>query len=201
MNGKKHEKTLFMVKLALMISLIFVMAFSPLGYLRTPGLTITFLTVPVAVSAVLMGPAAGAVCGLAFGITSFISALTGSSPFSAMLLSINPAALFFTCLVPRILEGWLCGLIFIALKPRFKNGSYVAASLSCSLFNTLLFMGSLMFFFYQTDYVQNLASSLGAANPVMFVILFVGIQGVIEAAVCTLIGSAVSRSLAAALKH
>ena len=48
-----HTRTSFMVKLALMVAIIFVMAFSPLGYLRTPGLTITFLTVPVAVGAII----------------------------------------------------------------------------------------------------------------------------------------------------
>ena len=82
-NLTHQAKTKRMVQLALMISIIFVMAFSPLGYLRTPGLTITFLTVPVAVGAVLMGPLAGAVCGLAFGITSLITAMTGGSPFKA----------------------------------------------------------------------------------------------------------------------
>ena len=50
-----HSRTSFMVKLALMVAIIFVMAFSPLGYLRTPGLTITFLTVPVAVGAIILG--------------------------------------------------------------------------------------------------------------------------------------------------
>ena len=54
-----HSRTTFMVKLALMVAIIFVMAFSPLGYLRTPGLTITFLTVPVAVGAIILGPTAG----------------------------------------------------------------------------------------------------------------------------------------------
>lgn len=54
-----HTRTSFMVKLALMVAIIFVMAFSPLGYLRTPGLTITFLTVPVAVGAIILGPTAG----------------------------------------------------------------------------------------------------------------------------------------------
>ena len=43
--------TKYLVELALMIAIIFVMAFTPLGYLRTPGLSITFLTVPVAVAA------------------------------------------------------------------------------------------------------------------------------------------------------
>ena len=194
-NLAHQAKTKRMVQLALMISIIFVMAFSPLGYLRTPGLTITFLTVPVAVGAVLMGPLAGAVCGLAFGI------MTGGSPFSSMLLSINPLALAFTCLVPRVLEGWLCGLIFAALRPRFKNASYFIACLACPLLNTVLFMSSLILFFYNTDYVQGLAASLGASNPLIFVILFVGIQGAIEAAACTVLGSAVSRTLAAALKR
>lgn len=58
---QSRSRTSFMVKLAMMVAIIFVMAFSPLGYLRTPGLTITFLTVPVAVGAIILGPAAGAV--------------------------------------------------------------------------------------------------------------------------------------------
>ena len=74
-----HSRTTFMVKLALMVAIIFVMAFSPLGYLRTPGLTITFLTVPVAVGAIILGPTAGAICGGAFGLTSAIMALTDQS--------------------------------------------------------------------------------------------------------------------------
>lgn len=196
-----RAKTGYMVQLALMTAIIFVMAFSPLGYLRTPGLTITFLTVPVAVGAILLGPAGGAVCGFAFGLTSLITAFTGGSPFSMMLLSINPFGLIFTCLIPRILEGWLCGLVFLAVKKHSKHVSYLIASIACPLFNTLFFMSSLVFFFYRTDYIQNLVSALGAANPFMFVILFVGMQGLIEAAVCALIGGAVSRTLASALKR
>ena len=39
------------------------------------------------------------------------------------------------------------------------------------------------------------------AFAMFFVILFVGVQGAIEAIACTIIGSAVSRALAAALKR
>ena len=168
-----RSRTTFMVKLALMVAIIFVMAFSPLGYLRTPGLTITFLTVPVAVGAIILGPTAGAICGGAFGLTSAIMALTGGSAFSAALLQINPFGLLFTLLVPRILEGWLCGLIFAALKKVSKNGAFVIASLSCPLLNTLLFMSSLVLFFFHTEYIQNIASGLGTSNPLFFVVLFV----------------------------
>lgn len=196
-----HARTSFMVKLGLMVAIIVVMAFSPLGYLRTPGLTITFLTVPVAVGAIILGPAAGAVCGAAFGLTSVAMALTGGSAFSAALMQINPFGLLFTCLVPRILEGWICGLIFQAAKRVSKNGAYVVASLSCPLLNTLFFMGSLVLFFYNTDYIQGIASGLGAANPLIFVVLFVGLQGAIEAIACTILGSAVSRALGAAFRQ
>ena len=192
-----HTRTSFMVKLALMVAIIFVMAFSPLGYLRTPGLTITFLTVPVAVGAIILGPTAGAICGAAFGLTSVVMALTGGSAFSAALLQINPFGLLFTCLVPRILEGWICGLIFQLVKKFSKNGAFIVASLSCPLF----FFFFLVLFFYNTEYIQGLVTKLGATNPLIFVILFVGVQGAIEAVACTILGSAVSRALAAAFRQ
>ena len=87
-----HTRTSFMVKLALMVAIIFVMAFSPLGYLRTPGLTITFLTVPVAVGAIILGPTAGAICGAAFGLTSVVMASADQSVRPVIYLpgSANP---------------------------------------------------------------------------------------------------------------
>lgn len=72
MKNTHSQKTLFMVELALMVAIIFIMAFTPLGYFQTMGLSITFLTVPVAVGAIILGPKGGAICGLAFGITSFM---------------------------------------------------------------------------------------------------------------------------------
>ena len=48
--------TKYMVELALMVAVILVMSLTPLGYIRTPGLSITLLTVPVAVGAIILGP-------------------------------------------------------------------------------------------------------------------------------------------------
>ena len=42
-------------------------------------------------------------------------------------------------------------------------------------------MGFLCLFFYNTDYIQGIVSSLGVSNPVVFVAAFVGVQGLIEA--------------------
>ena len=196
MTTAKTFNAKYMVELPLMIAVILLMAFTPLGYIRTPGLAITLLTIPVTVGAVILGPAGGAVCGLAFGLTSFYQCF-GMSAFSTMLLTINPVGTFITTVVPRVLEGWLSGLIFEALYRSVKTRkiSYYVVSLACPLLNTLLFMSSLVIFFYHTDYIQGLASSLGAGNAVTFVAAFVGLQGVIEAVICFLAGSVITRTL------
>ena len=66
--------TKYMVELALMVAVILVMSLTPLGYIRTPGLSITLLTVPVAVGAIILGPVGGLICGLASDLQAFISA-------------------------------------------------------------------------------------------------------------------------------
>ncbi|MDO4268549.1 MAG: ECF transporter S component [Eubacteriales bacterium] len=200
MNNNGTSRTLFMVELALMVAVIFVMAFTPLGYFQTGGLSITFLTVPVAVGAMMMGPGGGAVCGLAFGLTSFLQCF-GMGAFGTMLFSINPVGTAFVCIVPRIAEGWLCGLIFQAARKKLGKTAYFLGSISCPVLNTLLFMTALVAVFFRTDYIQGYAQTLGVTNPFLFAVLFVGLQGLIEAAVCTGVAWAVSRALAAAFRR
>ena len=195
----KRSSTLYMVELAMMIAIILLMSFTPLGYLRTPGLSITLLTIPVAVGAIILGPKGGAVCGLAFGATSFYMAVTGSSAFAAALFNINPFGTFIVCIVARVLEGWITGLIFKAVRGKMKNGAYLVASLACPLLNTLFFMSTLVLIFYHTDYIQGFVTSLGVSNPFTFVVAFVGVQGLIEAIVCFILAGAISRALSAAL--
>lgn len=189
------NKTQFMVQLGLMSAIIIVMAFTPLGYVRTPGLSITLLVIPVAVGAIILGPKGGAICGGVFGLTSLIQCF-GMDAFKTTLFQLNPLGAAFTVLVPRILEGFLCGIVFQALqKTRWKNVSFYVASLICPLLNTLFFMSSLVLFFYHTDFVQTFVDTLGVSNPFAFVIAFVGVQGAIEAATTFIVASIISRVL------
>ena len=187
-----------MVELALMVAIIFVMAFTPLGYFRTPALSITFLTVPVSIGAMMLGPTGGAICGFAFGLSSFIQNFT--TPFGMALITINPLATFITCVGARVLDGFLCGVIARKIKPRSESASRLVVSLSCPILNTVFFMSLLVLFFYNSDYIQGFVSTLGVANPFSFILAFVGVQGVIEAIVCFLISSTISRPLERALR-
>lgn len=202
MENKTTKGTRSMVELALMSAIIIVMAMTPLGYLKTPVLNITLLTIPVAVGAIILGPKGGAILGAVFGATSFAQAVSGGGGMTAILFQTNPLGVTFLCFVPRILEGFLCGLIFtVPKKTKMKKASYYIAGISCPVLNTVLFMGTIILMFYQTDYIQSLVSSLGVSNPLAFVIALVGIQGVIEAAVCGVLSGTVAMALSRALKR
>lgn len=200
MSVKKNSTKQF-VEMALLVAIIILLAFTPLGYIKTFGLEITLIVVPVTVGAVTLGPAAGAVLGAVFGITSFIQCF-GMSPFGMGLLEINPAATCIVCIVPRLLMGWLTGLIYQALckvQP-VRKWAVVIANLAGPVLNTVLFMSTLIIFFYQTQMIQDLAAALGQTNVFAFVVAFVGINGAIEAVICFVVGSAISKALQAALK-
>ena len=176
-------------------------AFTPLGYIKLPGLTITFLTIPVAVGAIILGPVGGLICGLTFGLTSLYQAVTGGSVFTFALFNISPVFTIILTVVPRTLEGLLTGLIFKGLHNirSVQKVSYYIASLACPLLNTLLFMSTLVALFYRTDFIQTYVTKFAASNPFTFVIAFVGTQGAIEAVVCFVVASILSRTLYAVL--
>ncbi len=193
---KKKINTRTLTQLGILIAIIVLMAFTPLGYFRTGGLSITFIMVPVVIGAILLGPTSGAILGGVFGLTSFIQCF-GLEPFGATLLNVNPFLCFVVCLVPRILTGLLCGLVFKALSKTDKTKfvSFGVASLAGPLLNTVLFMSALVACFYNTEFIQGIANGMGATNVFNFVVLFVGINGVIEAVVCFILGTAISKPL------
>lgn len=187
----KNTKTL--VIYALLTAIIFIMSFTPLGYLKTAGIEITFITIPVIIGAIMLGPGAGAFLGGIFGITSFIQCF-GLSPFGAALLGINPFYTFVVCVFPRILMGLFCGLIFKVLKNKTsKLLSFSIASLSGALLNTILFMTTLMLLFGNSAFIKGLnTAGLSVAS---FVMAFVGFNGIIEAVTCFILGTAISRAV------
>ena len=192
MQNKKN-KTRKLTQMALLTAIILLMAFTPLGYLRTGVVEITFIMIPVVVGAILMGPCAGAILGGVFGLTSFIQCF-GMSALGAMLLQVNWFFTFVVCFVPRVLMGWLAGLIFKALYKVDKTRlvSFAVASLSGAVLNTIFFVGSLGLLFYNT--VLGMASESGI-SVLAFLLSFVTLNSVLECAACLIVGTAISKEL------
>ena len=200
----KSEKVnvLWMTQIAVLIAIIFLMAFTPIGYLPiNAGLKVTLIPVPVVIGAIILGPVAGAVLGTMFGIRSFLQCF-GAEPFGTALFAISPVRTFILCMIPRILMGVLCGLVFKALFSidKTKLVSYGVANLCGPLLNTILFMSSLWILFKNTEPIKDLANSFGAKGFWGFIIASVGINALIEASVCLIIGTAISKTLAVYMK-
>ena len=183
MNKKFDAKQLTL--LGLMTALLLLMSFTPLGYLNIGPLAITFNVIPVAVSALALGPVGGLIAGSVFGLTSFLQAIGvgGVSMLGSTLFSINPFFSILLCFVPRMLDGFLLGYIF-------RSVSKLNRVAAC--FNTLFFMSALILLFGQTEYMQGL---INGQNILLFVCAFVGVNAVFEMLSSTVITGAVGSVL------
>ena len=188
----KNTKTL--TRVALLVAIELVMKLVGLGSVPVGPLYMSFLTLPIAVGAITMGPAVGALLGAVFGAVSFYDAITGASAMTGALFQVSPVNTFILCVGMRVLMGLCVGLIFNAIKRFDKPGtwSYILSAMCAPALNTLFFMGYIVLAFYGCDYVQNLVSVKGAANPFMFVVLLVGVQAIFEWVLCCVVAGAVS---------
>jgi uncharacterized membrane protein len=190
MKNKNINTTLF-VRLTMLTAVIFLMAFTPFGYFRFAAVEVTFLTVPVAVGAILLGPGAGAFLGGVFGITSFLQCF-GISWFGTMLFGINPVYTFIICLVPRIAMGWLTGLMYKNMNKHVEKGwtSLISAAVVAPVLNTVFFMFTLIVLFGSSSFIMELR---GDMLLVPFLVAFVGFNGLMEAIVCPILSVAVCK--------
>lgn len=199
--NNKTTNVRFLAQLGLLAAIEIVMKLIGLGSVPVGPLYMSFLTVPIAVGAMTLGPSAGAILGAVFGLVSFKDAMTGASAMTGVFFQISPVHTFILCVVMRAIMGFCVGLLFKALRFIDRKGgwSYFIGALSAPLLNTLFFMGYIVAVFYQTEYIQGLVSTKGASNPLMFVVLLVGVQGLIEAIVCCAAGGVITRAVSSFL--
>ena len=198
----KNNDLRTLTRLALLVAIELVMKAIGLGSVPMGPLYMSFLTLPIAVGAITMGPVAGAVLGGVFGAVSFYDAVTGASAMTGALFQVSPVNAFILCDGMRLLMGVCVALIFNGLSKldKRRTWSYIVSAMCAPALNTLFFMGYIVLAFYNCDYVQNLVSVKGAANPLMFVVLLVGVQGVAEFLVSGILGGIVARAVHKFLK-
>lgn len=190
-TNKELSRVQKMVIVSIMAALTLVMAFTPLGYLRIGTMSISFLCIPIAIAAVVVGPTAGLILGTLFGLTSFAQCF-GADPFGLAMLTLNPVYTFIICVVSRALMGWLTGLAAKGLGTLLKDkkaGKFyindIVAVVLCPVLNTLFFLGFMAIFFGGTE--------VAGLNVITMVIIpAISINCLIEIAACTVVGSAIS---------
>ncbi|MDY3016436.1 MAG: ECF transporter S component [Blautia sp.] len=198
MKTTKKFTTSQLTMLGLMSGILLLMAYTPLGYLNIGPLAISFNVIPVAVSAVVLGPTGGAIAGAIFGLTSFgqCIGIGGTSAMGAMLFSINPLLAFLQRFLPRLLDGFCIGYIYRFMRK--KTNVYVSCAVTgffSAFLNTLFFMTALIGMFGNTSYIKEM---IGGQNVILFCCAFVGINAVCEMVSSTVITGAVGAALSRA---
>lgn len=197
MNSNKFTTSQLTI-LGLMSGILFLMAYTPLGYLNIGPLAVTFNVIPVAICAVVLGPTGGAVAGAVFGLTSFLQAMGigGTSALGAALFQINPFLSAVQCFVPRILDGLLIGFIYRGMRK--KTNVYASCAVTgffSAFLNTLFFMTALVVMFGNTEVIQNL---MGGRNVIIGCCMMVGVNAISEMVSSTIITAAVGTALSKA---
>lgn len=193
---KKFTNLQRMVLIAVLAAIIVFLMLSGLGYIPTGfGFTITILMIPVAIGAILLGPAAGAILGAVFGLTSLATCFLSMDVLGVALLAISPWKTVLVCIIPRTLVGFLCGWIFRALNKVDKSRivSYGVASVSAALFNTALFLTGLWLAFGSDPAVTQYTG--GSSDLFVIIGALGGVNAIIEAVACLILGTAIAKTL------
>lgn len=193
----ENSKVKSMTLIAVLAALLIAMSFTPIGYLKVGPLSITFNMIPVAIGGIALGPVAGMILGIVFGLTSFAQCF-GADPFGAYLLELNPFFTFVTCVVTRALAGFLAGLVNKALNSITKKpaAGYWISGLCASLFNTVFFVGTLILLFGKTSLSDAAGGAIDASLSVIsFFAAFATVNAVWEAAAALIITGAVCTAL------
>ncbi len=184
--------------LGLMAAVLLLMAYTPLGYLNIGPLAISFNVIPVAISAVVLGPTGGAIAGAIFGLTSFGQCMGfgGAGIMATTTFAISPVLAFIQRFVPRVLDGICLGYIYKAVRK--KTNVYVSCAVTgffSAFLNTLFFMSALVILFGNQPDVRNL---IGGKNIIIGCCLMVGTNAIFEIISSTVITGAVGAALSRA---
>ena len=202
-NSEKKFSARTLAEYAIFIAIVLMMRITGLSSIPVGPLVMTLTMIPIAIGAMLLGPLGGAVLGMVFGFTSLYDAMIGKAAMTGFFFQVSPLHTFVLCVLTRTLVGALTGWLFRLFKKLDKRRiwCYFAGGLMAPMLNTILFMGYIVLVFYHTDFIQKMVASKGAVNPLMFVILVVGVQGLVEWLTGCVIGGGVAKPVAHALKR
>lgn len=193
--NKERNKLHRMTQLSLLLALEIVMAFTPIGMLQVPPVSITLMHMPVIIGGILLGYGAGAFLGGAFGVLSIIrSTFAAAGPIDLLFnpaVSGNPLGSLVMALLPRILLGVVAVLVYRLLTGKTKLKPAIAmgiASAVATVIHSFGVLGMLSIFFAAFPFAEVFAT-------------LIGINCILETVAAAVICTAVCRGVTAAQKR
>lgn len=169
----KNKNITRMVQLAILLAVVVVLQCF-LGSIKVGTTSFSVVLVPIVVGALILGPAAGAFLGFAFGLVVLIYGISGQDVFTNMLFQAHPVFTAIICLGKGAAAGWGAGMVYKLFVKASSFWASVAAAATAPILNTGLFiLGGLTL--VRGTLEANLAT-FGADSVVVF--LVIGCAGV-----------------------
>ena len=167
-----NSKTRKIVGIGLFTAIVVVLQLLG-GGIRFGIFSISLVLVPIVVGAAVYGWQAGAILGLAFGITVLLSGDAGA------FMAVDPLATVVVVLVKGIACGFFAGMIYHLLEKVNKVLAVIGAAIICPVANTGVFLLGCQLFFLPT--ITEWAGLYGYADAGTYMILgLAGINFLIE---------------------
>lgn len=191
---------------ALFSAIIFLMAFTPIGFIHLGVIKATIVHVPVIIGSILLGPRIGALLGGVFGLTSFINNTMTPALLSFAFSPLIPVPglgrgslwALAVCFVPRVLVGVAPYYVDRAMRSlREDDAKWRCVSLFCggisgALTNTLLVM-HLIFFIFRDSYAEVSKRSVEVVYG--FILSIIATHGIPEALVAGFCTTAIVKAV------
>lgn len=172
----KSKKTKYLSFMAMFLAIEIVLVITPLGYLPIGPISATTMHIPVIIAGIALGKKAGAQLGFVFGLTSLLNAtfrptLTSFvfSPFVTIGGMSGNWKSVMIAILPRILVGFLAGLIFEQMRKKNINEhiSVIAGAFVGAFTNTVLVLGGI-YIFFGAQYAQTVKVAYNALIALLF---------------------------------
>jgi uncharacterized membrane protein len=171
-TNKRREQTQKLALLALLTAIVAVLAYFG-GFIKVgASASISLTLIPVVIGSALLGPFAGAWLG---GVSGIVFFMTADAPF---WLSLSIPGTIITVMVKGILSGLCAGFAYKLLEKVNRYLAVLVSAVVCPVVNTGIFLiGSFIFFM---DAVTAGAAAKGMSLGGYIIIIFVGINFVLE---------------------
>lgn len=143
----KHRERLFnQIFTTLLIALIYVLGYTPIGFFQLGVISITTLHIPVIIAILFMDWRYATITGTAFGVISLINAYIRGSGLDVVFLDPRVSVL------PRFLFAILSAMLFKAIKPKFYRSERwiyltdIVVSFLFSLIHSILTLSAIVIF-------------------------------------------------------
>lgn len=156
------------------------------------GTTLNLTLIPVVLGAIILGPIAGMLLGIAVGVIISINAFVGTDAFTLFLYQNSPVMTFLIIFVKGSLAGFVPGVVFKALKGKPLLATFIASGLA-PVVNTGVFIIGALIISGTIGGFMNMAGITGQSVIYFVIIGCAGINFLVEFAINMILAPALHR--------